>query len=231
MTLAHAQYWDQRVWPTVKRIELERIVGIRPRAQPRADAYWRIGWVSQLRTFSFLPRVPSGPSPVRVRGTTPHLWTVLASGNGPAPVPIGMLMGLSNFPMSAGAPAGTHKFAWLLTTAPEEHLQAEGIPGSLAIGRVLLDLVIQISLATGSSGRALLHADPRGGQGLMKFYASSLMQSLDPTAVPKISALRPNDGRYFHFDVSHAGQFALKLHRFRRGQLGTLPSTAAPIKV
>jgi len=231
MTMEHADYWDVQVAPTVKRIEFERLVGIRPGAQPRADAYWPYTWRTLMRLFKAIRTVPSGPSPLTLNPTEPQLWAVLAPGNGPKPVPIGMLLGLTGLALPPGAPAGNHHFAWLLTAAPEDHLLSQGIPPTLALGRVLLDLVIQISLASGTFGRTLLHADPRGGPGLMVFYQRSLMQLLDPAVAPNISTKRRNDGRYFYFDESHAGIFSMQFHDFRRGQLGAVPQLASPARV
>lgn len=230
MTAGDAQYWDREVLPTIKRIEFERLVGIRPDAQPRADAYWPATWSMIRRAYGTLSHLPSMMRPLKPEPTAPQTWTVLAPGNH-GHVPIGMLMGLTGQYLPEGAPTGPHVFAWLLTTAPDEHLEANGIPGALALGRVLLDVVIQISLATSSEGRVMLHADPRGGPGLLIFYSRSMMLLLDPAQVPRVVLNRKNDGRYFLFDEGRAGAFAMSLDAYRTSSLPGTRRTPEPVRV
>lgn len=230
MTSGDALYWDREVLPTIKRIEIERLVGIRPDAQPRADAYWLATWSMIRRAYGTLSHLSSMVRPLKSEPTTPQTWTVLAPGNH-GNVPIGMLMGLARQDLPKGAPTGPHAFAWLLTTAPDEHLEANGIPSTLALGKVLLDVIIQVSLATNCEGRVILHADPRGGPGLLVFYSRSMMQLLDPAQVPRVVLNRKNDGRYFHFDEGRAGAFAMSLDAYRRNSLPDAQTTPDPVRV
>jgi hypothetical protein len=67
-----------------------------------------------------------------------------------------------------------------------------GLPLGLQLGRIALDTAIQISLVSGHFGQVLLHADPRGGEELTRFYAGCMMAPVDPTDFPDISLTRMN---------------------------------------
>lgn len=245
MTLDHARHWDRHVQPTVRRVELERLCGVRPGDPPRADAYWPSTWQQNLRVFGTLPVVPSGKGLLQLRATRPQLWTVLAAGMDPmagAEQPVGMLLGLTGFrlptaqpPLPGVAPAHAEvpwaspwHFTWLLTTAPDDTLRAMGLPTTLALGRVLVDTAIQIALAARCNGQVLLHADPRGGGGLLKFYGDCLMLELDGSQFPRVSARRENDGHYFWMDDARAGAFAMQYHHCRTSVLPQPTDRRAP---
>lgn len=172
---------------------------------------------------------------VRSPGTTAslsqaHLWVVEAGAEHNR-LPVGMLLGLSRFPFPTPVAAsvepmllhGRHArtvFAWQLAAAPGETLVAADIAPNIQLGRVLLDTVIQVSLASGHFGYVLLHADPMGGEELLGFYTASGMACLPQDDYPMVSSQRDNDGRYFFMVPGVAGAFAKRYAHLRASALG-----------
>jgi hypothetical protein len=235
MTLAHAEYWDRSVVPTIQRIEFERYAGIRPNELPRADAYWRYSWPAVWRVFrtaAHLPVRAAGHPPMVARA---HLWALEAASQGGQPVPVGLLLGLSRYPFPVSSRVSSTRragvFAWLLTVAPADTMQQHELPTNLALGRAMVDCAVQLSLGAQHVGSVLLHADPRGGDELAVFYESCFMEQLDPDLYPNISATRRNDGRYYVFDLQSAGRFALVHARFRLSAVGHVDERFAPYRL
>ncbi len=186
-----ATKWNDEVQPLIRKL---------PASEVRADRKWewlrswRLGrWfdtvgVGNLGAASFwCITTPEATPDVRKRGC-----------------PVGMLYIVHRFRPSytADRPA----FVWLLTAAPDAAYAHYGIP-PLSLGKILLDTAAQVSLAVEADGHTLLHADPLGGDALIRFYGSKCGMSQLPGDI-KISVLRKNDGRYFEFAPSAAKAFA-----------------------
>jgi hypothetical protein len=242
----HASFWDEHVSPAVKRMEFERLTGLRE-CPPRADAYWTTSWSTIRRVHETANRMgaslPTAGAGRETTVTPAHLIAVEALSQAGTPVPIAMMLGVSNFPFPKAVTPGVsgplvdgrrvrNVFVWLVSVAPPDSLSSWGLPVGLQLGRVALDTAIQISLVSGHFGQVLLHADPRGGDELTRFYAGCMMALVNQTDFPEISLTRRNDGRYFFFDSDRADAFSHRLAPWRRSAIEVVPVYPfAPIRV
>ncbi|WP_232631434.1 hypothetical protein [Methylobacterium sp. Leaf118] len=109
-------------------------------------------------------------------------------------------------------------YLWYLSTAPAEILEFKGAQGAAIIprqiGRMAFDVALTVALEAMGRGRLWLHADPAGGDRLVRWSTQMVgMRTIDPAQHPKLpgSTLtggRRNDGRYLYLDA----QAALQTH-------------------
>jgi hypothetical protein len=120
--------------------------------------------------------------------------------------PIGMLTVVPGFESNAFGQTRRRSFAWYLSDAPKEAytdlLRRHPVRG---VAHALVDCSVLAGLETGDDGTLLLHADPRGGAKLQRFYMEACRMTPLPMGDPRISRLRfaPSE-EHFHFDTAQA---------------------------
>jgi antirestriction protein ArdC/phage/plasmid primase-like uncharacterized protein/ribosomal protein S18 acetylase RimI-like enzyme len=98
-------------------------------------------------------------------------------------------------------------FIWFFQGGPKGYLEEKGIDKKefdISIGAALLDTAVVKSFENGTEGRLLLHADPGGGDGLLKYYEKQGFKRIEDKNIKKISPKRDNDGRYFYMNTARA---------------------------
>lgn len=113
-------------------------------------------------------------------------------------------------------PGGSDKclYVWYLAAAPEAYLKSENVLLIPKAGEVLLDAALVASRKAGFGGRMFLHADPSGGNDLLRFYEKVGLKRVDSTLNLGIS-FKKNDGRYFYADEPIAAEIIQRNNRFR----------------
>lgn len=106
-------------------------------------------------------------------------------------------------------------FVWYCSGAPDAYLTYHGHPKM--VHRAVLDIAVTVSLNGPADGQLWLHAEPKGGQALLDWYAGRgllpLAASLD---LPQpIIGSRVNDGRYFCLDATAARRYSASLDSWR----------------
>jgi GNAT superfamily N-acetyltransferase len=99
-------------------------------------------------------------------------------------------------------------YVWYLSARPECSVKG--------IGRGLLYSMVRESALAGSKGRISLHADPSGGDDLLKLYRALGLAQV-PGDLPGYKR-QPNDGRFFELSSAEAERFVEETRR--RGMLG-----------
>jgi hypothetical protein len=123
-------------------------------------------------------------------------WTYLMpiSGRRKA-LPVGMVYCIAGFPALQDH-RRLSEYVWFLSVAPETALQAHGISRVPSLGkRIVLD-ALELSRADEHCNLGL-HAAPRGGDALIRFYQKLGLINL-PIGTRLPMKFRVNDGRYFY---------------------------------
>jgi hypothetical protein len=173
----------------------------------RADVHWN--WRHNLRLaqlHNFATRVPGNRSGKSVA------WSLVLTDAGAKRFPIGMLTVVPDFNCTVEGVSGSRSFVWYLSDAPAECYHDLGIRPARGVAKVLIDTALQTRLEMGLDGASLLHADPRGGEKLLKFYETGCgMLRVDDTG-ERISIFRPmRPGEYFRMEDAEARLFCSKL--------------------
>ena len=128
--------------------------------------------------------------------------------------PIGMLTMVPRLNCNAFGVVRERGFSWYLSDAPfEVYQQVLKIPPVRGVASALLDCSIQSTLDIAGDGTHLLHADPRGGDKLIRFYRDTCrMVQLPPTngSVTKVFRRQDDPEEYFHFDDAQARTYSAK---------------------
>jgi hypothetical protein len=104
--------------------------------------------------------------------------------------------------------SGTFLYVWYLAAAPTNAMTNLGVANPPGLGHVLTDSAIQISLELGFGGRTILHAAPKGGQGLVDIYVKLGFQCVpESQEIPN----RTNDGRFFWIPTESHARSIVKL--------------------
>jgi hypothetical protein len=172
----------------------------------RLDHRWN--WIRLIAWTSLLERTALR------RAVFLQLNTRLANGDA---LPVGQILvsdGYRYFPR----PPGPCVFLWYLSTAPPAALVHHGLPADLRLMKPLVDAALQFSELRGYRGRIALHAassgEPKADQKLSDTYAKGIGLAPFP-ASGRVSAVRTNDGRYFHADEQRALDLAAPLDYLR----------------
>lgn len=195
MMLKHAEFWQEYIQPAIK-------------ARPdRLDRRWH--WP----TLRFLMPLLQHLQRRRCRA----LVALLPSDTGFL-VPSAMLLMIERYP-SVGADASTRSvFVWYLAAAPTNPLEALGVRDAPKLGKACIDAAIVTSQFLGENGCIWLHADPLGGDGLLRLYEGDyrLMPLPELAVLPTLERrIKGNDGRYFFTDALRAEELASEFDPFR----------------
>lgn len=201
MTLALTATWVRYVQPLVDANYQLDVPGASTR-NVRADVGWnwnRIFWMALGQTTT---------APVTLSGRALAMSMVVKPSNAPA-FPIGMLTMVPQLMCNVFTDTRHRGFGWYLSDAPAETyqriLKTRPIKG---VAAALIDCSIQATLDLTGDAEHLLHADPAGGQRLVRFYRDRCKMTQLPAAHGPITPFfrRKNADEYFHFD--HAGATA-----------------------
>lgn len=195
MMAKHADFWDDHIQPAIKALP------------GRADQHW--SW-PDLRLWMPLLQLVQWR---RCRA----LVALLQSDKGFA-VPSAMLFMIERYPSVDSDVPTKSVFVWYLTTAPTDGLEALGVREAPSLGRSCLDAAIVTSQNLGQNGCIWLHADPLGGDRLLRFYKSDcrLMPLPETAVLPTLERrLQGNDGRYFFTDARRAEELTSEFDPFR----------------
>ncbi|EGR3356014.1 hypothetical protein [Vibrio parahaemolyticus] len=191
----HLTFWDQYVQKPYINTMPER-----------ADCGWN--W---LTNTPFIMRV------ARALNQAPQLFSIVMEKDKRF-IPLGLVLVVNKYPFVKDL-TNESTFLWYLTSAPEdfllEHLSKDELP---SVGKITLDIGVTASFQNQNDGRVGLHADPKGGDKLIRFYKRCKLEQLDKTAkLPLSRRLKKggNDGRYFYFDSSSALEFSQSLDSLR----------------
>ncbi len=198
MMLEHVAFWEEHIQPAIKA------------CPGRADGHWH--WT----TLRFLMPLLQHLQRRRCRA----LVALLPSDTGFA-VPSAMLLMIERYP-SVGPDASTKSvFVWYVTVAPTDRLEAVGVgdaPWKRWLGQACIDAAIVTSQSLGENGCLWLHADPLGGDKLLRFYERDcrLMPLPETAVLPTLERrIMRNDGRYFFTDALRAEELASDFDPFR----------------
>jgi hypothetical protein len=192
-----ARRWDAEIQP---RIALDK---------KRADANWL--WYRNYtwcRTIENLLKRDVVYAQYLLNGTDPITKT------GGVLIPAGQAIYSLGYPF----PGDKNKkcvFIWFLTATPKDILEEHQLP-KVKMLNPLLDLAVQISVFTGHEGRIALHADPMGGERLIRSYLKVGLQNIDKSVkIGPLMSPRQNDGRYFKMSEEQALAFADNFNEYR----------------
>lgn len=202
MTQVLAKQWHEKVQPLVNR-HYSHDDGSSKRV--RADVGWR--WPSYLKLVAihnYLTRIPGNASE---KGKA----MCLVVSKGEQKFPIGMLSMVPKLHCNIHGIERQRAFTWYLADAPlETYEQYLGQPPVRGVAKALLDCTIQAALDEGDDGELLLHADPRGGNKLIEFYATRCKMNRLPRSNGRITTVwrRGRPEEYFHFSGAAAQAFS-----------------------
>jgi len=152
---------------------------------------------------------------------------VQISSNG---TPLGMMLIAKDY--KTNALEESSGFVWYLQGGSKDYLDSIGMDKKefdVSIGAALLDTASVKSLEAGKSGHVLLHADPSGGDGLLKYYEKQDYKQVGQENHSNITGVgafgRENDGRYFHQDDTNSQSY-LTQNREKIGQENDLTLTS-----
>jgi len=200
MMAKHAEFWDEHIQPVIRA------------APSSADRNW--SWPDLRLWMPLLQLVQSR----RCRA----LVALLQSDKGFA-VPSAMLLMIERYPYVDSDVPTKSVFVWYVTTAPTDGLEALGVReapslGRRWLGRACIDAAIVTSQNLGQNGCIWLHADPLGGDRLLRFYEMDcrLMPLPETAVLPTLERrIMGNDGRYFFTDALRAEELASEFDPFR----------------
>jgi hypothetical protein len=201
-TAATLALWEARVQPHVRAAR-----------EFRFDRKWQ--WQKLARFHQVQESI------VGLSGTRPAarilLLQVFAEIAGGAAFPVGQVLLACGFPF-IGDWSEPSVFLWYMAAAPRAALHAEGLPPDLKLMRVLVDVAVQQSLASGYAGRVGLHAarsrwNLAANRDLYNRYRHIGLAPL-PGGL-RASLGRRNDRRYFYLDPPLALDFARRLDYLR----------------
>ncbi|MCJ2036864.1 hypothetical protein [Methylobacterium sp. J-068] len=116
-------------------------------------------------------------------------------------------------------------YLWFLSRAPTETLTFRDRDNAAftprQVGQAAFDVALTIALESAGQGRLWLHADPIGGDKLLRWYSQMTgMRTIDPGDYPKlpgdaVRGDRNNDGRYLYLDEKGAERTHRALSSYR----------------
>jgi hypothetical protein len=188
MTDGHVELWDKQIQPAIDGLQ-------------RTDSGWRWPRIFSLTKFAI--------------GQRPSAFAVCVTSSTGEEVPCALVQLVGKY-AAADDRAKHGVFLWYFANAPVEALQRLLPPDKVPkmLGTVSLDVAVTHSFKERLEGRTSLHADPKGGDSLFKWYTSRGMTNLPQTA-PKLSLFRNNDGRYFYYTPEAALIASRGLDTFR----------------
>jgi len=145
-----------------------------------------------------------------------------------ATIPVAMLQLVCNYPHFTNLRQQS-TFVWYLAGAPPEVLQQLKAPGTdnllftddkipKGLGSFALDTSLIHAFLEENEGRLGLHADAKGGRGLIDWYHKKGMINIPATeSLPKgyRKWFKGNDGRYFCYNLEEALEAAKTADEFR----------------
>ncbi|WP_163011359.1 hypothetical protein [Pseudomonas viridiflava] len=140
--------------------------------------------------------------------------------------PIGMLIVVPKFLSVISGDRSSRAFSWYLADAPTEFYNAIKSPKIENVADALLDYSIQAGHLENGYRSLLLHASPKGGDRLKKFYRSDCGMASVPVAVTAVSKARFLLSRkdYFFFDDKSATEFCSQYDVYRQPSPARLPA-------
>jgi hypothetical protein len=182
-TQAYAWWWHANIQPKINSFGAASKTDVEG---PRADAGWIWPWILAATSLD----VTQGP----------RAFCVLVEGAGPNGfVPCTIIAMVRNV-RAIDAPRARSAFLWYVASAPKDLLRpfVSKPPGML--GKAGLDVALCEAFRARREGRLALHADPKGGDELMKLYTDRHMLA-HPKGAPLPFFVRGNvsDGRYFYY--------------------------------
>jgi len=204
MTQEHAKWWDEHV-------QKEWIDSL-----DRADKNWN--WPFRIFNVTRLTAETLGQMPAAlvagVECTSP-----------PHVMPCVMSLLVEKYP-DLHDHSRESAFLWYLSPAPDQFfLEGRGralsaIPQRRALMRIGMDMAITASYNAMRRGRLGLHADPRGGEALARWYRGpegrmSNLPATQPLPVGLRRIIMRNDGRYFYHDENSAFAISRELDTLR----------------
>lgn len=187
-----ARVWHNKIRPHIKDAS---------KVRHRLDVKWH--WPALLQL---------APRTEYLAGRRCFGYAVLARGTGGAAIPVGISLVVEQYKLLEGA--NPSSFLWLAATAPSQAFKALGVPRLDQLGEILVDTTMVTSFNAGLRGRMGLHADPRGGPHLLKFYAQDCGLDRIGSAI-QLKGTRTNDGRYFFAGGGTARQAVIRRDPFR----------------
>jgi hypothetical protein len=174
----------------------------------RADVGWnwyRIATLARLHDVAMLvPGNLSGPA---------LAWCIAVLDGDGRLFPIGMLTVVPRFHCHVMGQQGVRTFTWFLADAPTE-VYDDVLQTSFRVRGVataLIDTAIQSGLDLNTDGSVLLHADPKAGEKLVKFYGQRCGMTRLATGDPPVSHWRRgHTEEYFLLDAGQSRAFAAK---------------------
>lgn len=189
-TRAYATFWENEVQPD-----------IRAALPPRLDRLWH--WPMFLRLFSRTEIL---------NGRRCYGHTLVAADSTGAARPVAMSLLVETVPFLPMT--GQSTFLWFMSGIPSTTLRRLGLPLFRSLGQIVVDAALVVSLNQGNDGRALLHADPQGGDELLARYQHDYGLARLPANL-QLRGVRKNDGRYFYTDETLARLLLAQLARWR----------------
>lgn len=198
MTRRLVSQWASVVQPLVDVNYQHHAPGLPPRAV-RADVGWNWRSIYALASAQswFL-------SPARA------ICMTVQPSSAP-PFPIGMLTMVPQLPTTVHGVQRDRGFGWYLSDAPyEAYQQILRTAPVKGVAAALIDCSIQATLDCGSDGTHLLHADPNGGDKLVRFYRDDCKMTQLPATHGPITPVfrRANPAEYFLFNDVEAGAYS-----------------------
>jgi hypothetical protein len=163
-----------------------------------------------LEPLEFNVGIQGAEKLAKVLGQKPEFVQISTEGK-----PLGMMLMVKDY--KNHVTDDNSGFVWYLQSTPKEYLEntlkIDRNEFDIKPGAALLDTASVKSLEAGRKD-VMLHADPEGGDGLMKYYGNQKYEQVEngkPSNITGISQLgRDNDGRYFQQDSTNAESYMEK---------------------